>query len=309
MIQPFRIGTGNNRLALVQTSYIAKLLQSTSPEIPIEVVQIRTTDDKIRNLTLEKIGSTILFTKGIEIALLENKIDAAVYSLKDLESTLPAGLILGAVPVREDVRDALIAPKRSTLENLPIGARILTGSLRRKAQLLHLRGDFVIETVHGNVETRIRRFYQSGADGLIAAAAELQRLTLDFHIAEYIPVDVIIPAVGQGALGIEIRANDERARIICDKINNNIFYQTALGERSFLRTLKGDRKIPIGCIGKTDGDTIKLTGFIATADGSQFIKQSLQGQLAESESVGKLLAENILNAGGNEILEQFHRRN
>ena len=309
MTQPLRIGTRNSRLALLQTSHVVKRIQSAMPDITVEIFQIRTTGDSIHDTPLDQIGSTGIFTKEIEKALMENRIDAAVHSLKDLESTLPEGLLLGAVPVREDVCDVLIASPGSTLENLPIGARILTSSLRRKAQLLYYRGDFTIEPVRGNVETRVRRFYQSGAHGLVIAAAGVKRLSLEQHIAEYIPVDVIIPAVGQGAIGVEIRTDDERAHAVCDEINNTALYQTALGERSFLRTIQGGCKVPVGCIGKAEGNSITLTGFIAVNDGSRLIKHSLSGTLAKSAHIGKMLAEDILNAGGNEILEQFHRRN
>ncbi|MFC1555100.1 hydroxymethylbilane synthase, partial [candidate division KSB1 bacterium] len=194
----FRIGTRESRLALWQTDFVTRILKEVSPDTKIEIVHITTKGDKILDIPLDKIGDTGLFTKEIEQALLDEKIDLAVHSLKDLASEIPEGLILGAVPAREDFRDVLISRGAGSLEELPENAKILTGSLRRAAQLLNFRKDFRTENIRGNVETRLRKFSESDADGLIMASAGLKRLGLTDKISGYISEETMIPAVCQG---------------------------------------------------------------------------------------------------------------
>jgi len=315
MTGTFRIGTRDSRLARRQTECVISLLKSVELDLQITmakaityvIVPIKTTGDKVRDVPLEKIGSTGLFTKEIEKALLDNHIDAAVHSLKDLASELPEGLTIGAVPVREDVRDALISKNAKTLDELPEGAQILTGSLRRKAQLLNLRKDFRIEDIRGNVETRLKKFLDSDAEvsGLIMAAAGLKRLGLTEHIAAYIPVETMMPAVGQGALAVEVRADDNKSLELCSKINNKTLYAVTAAERSFLRHLQGGCRVPIGGLGNVKNDILELVGFTASTDGAVLVKKSVQGAISDTEDIGRRLAEKILNAGGKEILESF----
>ncbi|MCH8287202.1 hydroxymethylbilane synthase, partial [candidate division KSB1 bacterium] len=212
MANNLRIGTRDSRLARWQTDYVINLLKAADPGLSITVVPIKTKGDTIQNIPLENMGVTGIFTKEIERALLDESIDIAVHSLKDLESTLPEGLVIAAVPIREDARDVLIAKEHESLEELPAGTQVMTGSLRRKAQLLNLRDDLIIVNIRGNVETRLKKFKKSGPDvsGLIMAAAGLKRLELTDRISSYIPEDVLVPAVGQGALAIEARKDDKK---------------------------------------------------------------------------------------------------
>lgn len=305
MTGTFRIGTRDSRLARWQTDYVINLLRAAEPDLPVTIIPIKTTGDKVRDVPLEKIGSTGLFTKEIEKALLDNHVDAAVHSLKDLASELPEGLTIGAVPVREDVRDVLISRNAKTLDELPEGARILTGSIRRKAQLLSLRKDFRIEDIRGNVETRLKKFQNSDADALIMAAAGLKRLGLTEHISAYIPVETMLPAVGQGALAVEVRADDNKTLELCSKIDNKTLHAVAAAERSFLRHLHGGCRAPVGGLGEIRNDILELVGFAASLDGTSLVKKFVQGAISDAEDVGRKLAEKILNAGGKEILDSF----
>lgn len=307
MTKAIRIGTRDSRLARWQTDCVISLLKAAKPELSIIVVPIKTTGDRIHDVPLDKIGDIGIFTKEIEKALLDNTIDAAVHSLKDLASDLPEGLTIGAVPVREDVRDAMISRNAITLDELPQRAHIFTGSLRRKAQLLSLRKDFRIENIRGNVETRLKKFHNSEADALIMAAAGLKRLGLTKHIAAYIPEETVVPAVGQGALAVEVRSNDKKSLKLCSKINNETLYHIAAAERSFLRHIQGGCKVPIGGVGTVKDGLLELIGVVASLDGKMIVKESIQGNLSDAEYIGSQLAEKILRAGGKEILARFHK--
>jgi len=305
MPETFRIGTRVSRLARLQTDCFVSLLRAVEPDLPVTIVSIKTTGDRVHDVPLEKISSTGLFTKEIEKALLDNRIDAAVHSLKDLASELPEDLTIGAVPVREDVRDALISKNAKTPDELPEGARILTGSIRRKAQLLSLRRDFRIENIRGNVETRLKKFKNSDADALIMASAGLKRLGLTEHITAYIPVETMLPSAGQGALAVEVRADDTRSLELCSKIDDKTLHAVSAAERSFLRHLHGGCRVPVGGLGTVENNTLKLVGITASPDGTLLVKRSVQGDISDAEDVGRRLAEKILNAGGKKILESF----
>lgn len=307
MASTFRIGTRNSKLARCQTDYVISLLKAADPGLSITIVPISTKGDDVQNIPLDKIGSVGLFTKEIERALTDNEIDAAVHSLKDLESELPDGLMLGAVPIREDARDALISKEFESLEELPVGAHVMTGSLRRKAQLLNIRNDIHIDSIRGNVETRIKKFYNTGPEtaGLIMAAAGMIRLGLTDKIASYIPEEVLLPAVGQGALAVEIRKVDKKAVKLCKKIDNRTLHSIANAERSYLRAMQGGCLIPIGAIGKIDGDNLDLTGMIANTDGTMVVKKTVRGDLSEAEDTGIRLAKAVLNDGGKTIMDSF----
>ncbi len=300
-----KIGTRNSRLARWQTDHVLSLLKAVGPSLSFTIVPIKTTGDIVNTVPLENIGSAGIFTKEIEKALLDNSIDIAVHSMKDLETVLPEGLTIGAVPMREDFHDALIAKEASTLDELPKGATILTGSPRRKAQLLHYRPDFHIESVRGNIETRIKKLQKSDADALILAAAGLKRLSLSEHISSIISEDVILPATGQGALAIQVRSDDKKLLKLCSKINNATFRSVTAAERSFLRGIQGGCQIPAGCIGTITDNDLVLTGVIAMPDGSRLVRESHRGDPDDPENTGVRLAETILDAGGDEILNIF----
>ncbi len=305
MTAKFRIGTRNSPLARWQTDRILHLIKEYLPDLSVEIVPILTTGDKITNKSFAQIGDQGLFTKEIEIALIENRIDAAVHSMKDLESVLADGLIIGAVPERADVRDVFISRNVTGISSLPEGGRVLTGSLRRRAQLLNIRPDILIEDIRGNVATRLSKFYKGGADALIMAAAGMKRLGLEKEISGYIPIDNMLPAVGQGALAIEIRQDDETARSVCKVLNDTSLYKTVAAERSFLRELHGGCRVPIAGYAEIIENRIELTGMLASLDGRIMIKEKINGGTEEGEELGRELGEKVLSSGGKKILEEF----
>jgi len=308
MTRPFRIGTRNSRLAHWQTDRVVRLLKRAAPNSFLIVIPITTTGDKFVHMPLDKIGDRGLFTKEIEKALLDERIDVGVHSLKDLESELPEGLVIGAVLEREDARDALISKSARSLAALPDGATVLTGSLRRKAQLLGMGRNFQIDTIRGNVETRLQKFRQSNAGGLIMACAGLKRLGLTREITEYIPVETMLPAAGQGALAVEIRSGDKQARALCSLLNDDKLFQVTAAERRFMQALQGGCSIPIAGFGRLRNNELELNGYLASLDGGTAVRDSVSGDLNNAEALGERLAQKILDAGGREILEELRAR-
>ncbi|MCP4724312.1 MAG: hydroxymethylbilane synthase [bacterium] len=305
MKRKFRIGTRKSRLALVQTDKVVSLLQKAAPAVSIEKVLITTTGDLEKEKPLEQIGERGLFTKEIERALLENEIDAAVHSLKDLESTLPEGLVLGAVPERIEARDVLVSKTYNDIRELPGDAKILTGSLRRKAQLKDISKDYVIENIRGNIETRLKKFKESDADAMIMAGAGLIRLGLSGEIRSYIPDDMMIPSVGQGAIGIEVRTGDEEAMELTAKIDLQIFSYITAGERAFLRVLHGGCLIPVACHGSIMNGKLELSGYLADIECAKSVSEKISGSIEDSQNLGSELAARVLDNGGREILKDM----
>jgi hydroxymethylbilane synthase len=250
------------------------------------------------------IGDKGLFTKELENALYDGRIDIAVHSLKDLPSQLPEGLMIGAIPKRHSPEDALIASRGTTIESLPRGGTVATGSLRRRAQLLKLRPDLTIVDVRGNVPTRLEKYRASGWDGMILAFAGLDRLGLADAIAQIIPANVMIPAVGQGALGIECRADDRQTLELLRTIEHPETRVRVSAERALLRTLEGGCQIPIGAHAALQGDSLRLDGVIASLDGSRVIRDTIIGSAFDAERLGENLASTLLVTGGAEILEE-----
>lgn len=263
---------------------------------------IKTKGDAVLDTALSKIGDKGLFTKEIEHALLANEIDLAVHSLKDLPTTQPEGLKIGAVSKRETPNDIFISKNYSSIEDLPNNAKVATGSLRRKSQLLAFRPDLEIVEIRGNVPTRIERFIASDLDGMILAYAGVHRLGLDAHIAQVIPTEVLLPAVGQGVMAVEIRESDaeiaEMLRVISDEDTNACI----TAERAFLRRLEGGCQVPIGANALLENGGIVLRGFVGSLDGAKVIRDSIKGVKASAESLGIELAEKCLDAGAAEIL-------
>ena len=297
------IGSRGSRLALWQTNFIKERLQPFLPETEFEIKIIKTTGDKLLDVALSKIGDKGLFTRQIETALLDGEIDFAVHSLKDLQTVQPEGLKIGAVTAREIPNDVFISQKYDSIDALPAGAKAATGSLRRRSQLLNLRPDLLVSEIRGNVPTRIEKFLKSDADALILAFAGVHRLGLDAFIKQVIPLDVMLPAVGQGALGIEIRGEDAEIEAMLEKINDEPTALCTAAERSFLRRLEGGCQVPIAGYAQLDGDKIHLKGLAGSADGSIVLKDSIIGDKHEAVNLGKRLAETLIEKGAGELLE------
>ncbi len=301
------IGSRGSELALWQAKFVKNELEKKNKNVSVEIRIIKTTGDKILDVALSKIGDKSLFTKELEAALLNGTIDLAVHSLKDLQTLLPEGLKLAAVSKRHPVEDVLIAGKKGiTLRSLKEKAVVGTGSLRRKSQLMHLRPDIKIAELRGNVPTRIEKFLKSDWDAIILARAGVERLKLSKHISSIISTEEILPAVGQGALGIEIRSENKFADEIVQSIHDESTYLAVLAERSLLRTLEGGCQVPIGAFAETKSNGIYLDAMVGSLDGTITFRKNVRGKKSESEKLGKSLAKDLLKAGAKEILDEIY---
>lgn len=290
-----------------QSLFVKKEIERLIKNILIEIVNIKTTGDKILNVALSKIGDKSLFTKELEFALLNKTIDIAVHSLKDLQTELPQGLKLAAVTNRHPVEDVLISRKKGiTIKKLKEGAIVATGSLRRKAQLLHLRPDIKIAELRGNVPTRIKKYLDSDWDAIILARAGIERLGLKKYISSYIPTDEMLPAVGQGALGIEINKNNKLAEEVLQAIHHEDTFFATEAERSFLKTLEGGCQVPIGAYGQVKTNGLFLDGIVCSLDGTITYRKDLRGSKKEPDKLGKQLAIDLIKAGANTILKEIY---
>ncbi len=296
------IGTRGSALALWQAERVAAELKRLKPEIEIAIEKIRTKGDIIHDVALAKIGGKGLFVKEIENALLEGKIDLAVHSLKDLPTVLPQGLTIGAVLAREDARDALVSRLNLPLAHLPEGARLGTSSLRRTAQLRAYRPDFRIVNLRGNVDTRLRKAMSEDYEAVVLAAAGLRRLGHADRITEILPPEVIMPAVGQGALAVEVRADDQATRSLVALLNDSQAQMATRAERSFLQRLGGGCQVPIAAYGLIEDRALTLRGLVASVDGSQVVRGQKTGPPDQAEEVGEALAEELLAQGASELL-------
>lgn len=306
--ETIRIGSRGSELALRQSHLVQAELQERFPKLKFEIAVIKTTGDKILNSSLSKIGEKGLFIKEIEHALIDGSIDLAVHSLKDVPTSMPDGLVIGAVTQREDVHDVFIAhPKKShtKFNELPRGAKIATGSLRRKCQLLHWRPDIEVVDIRGNLNTRFKKLDESDWDGMVLARAGIIRLGWGDRITEVLPFDRILPAAGQGALAVEIRQDDRQMRKIVRTINDESTARATEGERALLRYLEGGCQIPIGTYCRIENDQCILDAFIGTADGKKTVRGRIYGVPEHAEDSGRQLAQTLLESGGNEILESI----
>jgi len=301
-----RIGTRGSALALWQAEWVKSQLLGGQQQLIVELVIIKTTGDKILDVPLAKVGGKGLFVKEIEEALLDGRADLAVHSVKDMPAELPEGLHLAAMPPREDPRDALISKNGAGLDNLPHGARVGTSSLRRAAQLLHLRPDLRIETLRGNVDTRLRKLESEGFDAIVLAAAGLKRMELSQVISEYLEPERILPAVGQGALGIETRTGDVFTNEMVESLVHQQTVTTVRAERAFLKRLEGGCQVPIGAYATLEGETLIITGMVADLKGVRLIRKEMRGDARQPEVVGERLAEVVLESGGGKILEEIY---
>jgi hydroxymethylbilane synthase len=284
-----RIGTRGSPLALWQARHVAELLRPHA----VELVLIETTGDRVRDRALSQIGGDGLFTKEIQNALLDGRADVAVHSLKDLPTTPAPELVLAAVPERGPAGDVLVSRKHRRFDELPRGAVVATSSLRRRAQILHRRPDLEVRDLRGNVETRLRKLEEQGLDAIILAEAGLWRLGLEGYITEILDRSWMLPAVGQGALGLECRADDARTRALLGPLNHMATRAAVLAERAFLRGLGGGCLVPIGALGEVAGDELGLRGCVLPADGSRRDEGEVRGPVAEAEALGWELARRL----------------
>lgn len=293
------IGSRGSQLALWQANHIASRLRERAHEVAIEI--IHTTGDKITDVALAKVGAKGMFTKEIEEALADNRIDLAVHSLKDLPTDISPEFEITAVPVREDPRDALCSMKYSSLEELPSGGRIGTSSLRREAQLRSLRADLYVYPLRGNVDTRLRKLESGEYDAIILAAAGLKRLGRSDAIKRILPVDVMCPAAGQGALGIEIRAGDLAVRDALSFMDDTATRAEIDCERALLRKMGGGCQVPIGASAKSSGSKLLLQAIVASPDGKSVLRDSAEG--VDATALGELVGSRLLKNGGAAILD------
>jgi len=296
------IGTRGSKLALWQANHIADCLRKQYKNFEVVLRHITTTGDKILDVPLAKIGGKGLFTKELETEMLEGTIDLAVHSLKDMPTELPEGLTLAAITKRVDPGDALISPKYKTLANLPQGAKVGTSSLRRKAQLLSVRPDLSICELRGNVDTRLKKLETDQLDAIVLAAAGLKRLGWQEHITEILPKEVCLPAVGQGALAIESRTNDQEILELLAFLNDQATRAAVTAERAFLKTVEGGCQVPVGVFATLEDDMLTVKAIIATIDGQMAIKDCVVGASSEAVSLGETLANRMLDAGGRKIM-------
>jgi hydroxymethylbilane synthase len=288
-----------------QAELVARALRNRWPDLEVTLIPIKTSGDKLLDVQLAQVGGKGLFVKELEEALLADQIDLAVHSLKDLPVTLPSGLRLGAIMVREDPLDALVARDGLQFTGLPTGSRIGTSSLRRQVQLLHRRPDLQIVPLRGNVETRLRKLETLGLDAVVLAAAGLIRLGLQDRITERLQPELSLPAIGQGALAIEIREDDQRVAALVHGLDDRETRLATAAERAFLRRLGGSCVTPIAAFGQIEGESLQLTGMVASLDGKRMVKQVRRGDASAPEEVGHALAEQLLAAGAEEILREI----
>ncbi len=325
------IGTRGSPLALWQANHVAERLRAAFPDLTVRLEAIKTTGDRLLDVPLAKVGGKALFVKEIEEALLDQRVDLAVHSMKDVPTELPHGLTIGAVTEREDPHDVLISRTGARFNDLPSGAQVGTSSLRRQAQLLHHRPDLHIIPLRGNLDTRIRKLGTEGLDAIVVAAAGVKRLGLMDRIAEFLSPEMCLPAIGQGALGIEIRepttqaarftrAEDQRRSVkppgstrggaespepsmlrIISALDHADTHVAVMAERAFLRRLGGGCQVPFAANARILNDRVILRGLIATPDGKQVVTGELQGTRTEGEAVGTALAEDLLSRGAADI--------
>ena len=308
MKQKIIIGSRGSELALWQANFVKKELEKSDKNIFVEIKIIKTKGDKILDVALSKIGDKSLFTKELETHLIERKIDLAVHSLKDLQTQLPRELKLAAVSKRHPVEDVLIAKKKGiTLEKLRENAVVATGSLRRRCQLLHIRPDVKVVELRGNVPSRIQKFLKSEWDAVILARAGVERLNLKKYISSYIGINDILPAVGQGALGIETHTENNFINEILKNLHDENTFRAILAERSLLRTLEGGCQVPIGAFAEIKPSGLYLDAMVGSLNGSLTFRKKVRGSKEQPEKVGKQLANDLLKAGAKKILDEIYK--
>lgn len=296
------VGTRGSALALKQTGIVVEALKRRWPKYWFEIVKLKTTGDNILDVALAKIGDKGLFTKELEVALSKKEIDLAVHSMKDVPTVLPEGLIIGAVLKREYPGDVLISFSGATLDTLPRGAKVGTSSLRREAQLRHYRPDLQISPVRGNLTTRLEKLRAGSFDALVLAWAGMARLELEGYITQRLPYSVCLPAVGQGAIGVEIRADDREVARIIDGINDADSSAEVSAERAFMRRLEGGCQVPVGALARIIDTELTIEGVVSDLEGRRLFRSRESGPVIESGELGVRLAERLLDMGAAEVL-------
>lgn len=302
------LGTRASKLALQQSEWFQARVQEIAPEVTVTLTRIQTSGDKIVDVPLAKIGGKGLFVKEIEEALLSGEIDFAVHSMKDVPTQLPDGLEILCVPPREDSRDALISRTGCFFQALPNGARVGTSSLRRQSQFLHARPDLRIEMLRGNLDTRLKKLKDGQFDAIILAAAGLRRLGWTQEITEYLDPRLCLPAIGQGALGIEGRSNDVFVRSILSRLTHLPTQVAVTAERALLHRLEGGCQVPIAAYATLAQDEVQLEGLVASVDGKRVIRDVVRGTSAQAQVLGTQLAERLLSRGADTILREIYGR-
>lgn len=305
MKKNIRIGTRGSKLALWQANFIKKEIEKFFPDLEVELNIIKTTGDRITDRPLAMVGGKGLFVKEIENALLNNEIDLAVHSMKDMPGELPEGLVIGAVPKRENPFDVLISKEHHLLADYKQGAKIGTSSLRRGSQIKHIRQDLNIESIRGNLDTRIKKLKAGEYDAIVLAAAGLIRMGQKSRITQYLDETIMVPAAGQGALCIETRKNSDEIAFIMEKLEHYPTRICITGERAFLKQIQGSCHIPVACFGAIADKQVLLTALVASEDGKQVIREQVTSSVDQVKASGKILADLVLEKGGKTILENL----
>ncbi|ADI25889.1 MULTISPECIES: hydroxymethylbilane synthase [unclassified Geobacillus] len=297
------VGSRRSKLALTQTKWVINELKQLGAPFTFEVKEIVTKGDRVLDVTLSKVGGKGLFVKEIEHELLAGGIDMAVHSMKDMPAVLPEGLVIGAVPRREDARDVLVSKGNRMLSDLPPGSVIGTSSLRRSAQLLAYRPDLTIKWIRGNIDTRLAKLESEEYDAIVLAAAGLARMGWgDDVISDYLPFDVCVPAVGQGALAVECREDDDELRQWLSRLNDEQTERAVRAERAFLQQMEGGCQVPIAGYAEADGGMVRLTALVASPDGKEKYKEMVTG--ADPEAVGRQAAAVLIEQGAKALIER-----
>ena len=307
MKKTVRIGTRASLLAVTQSTWVKTQIEQQYPATTVELVKITTKGDKILDVPLAKVGGKGLFVKEIEDALLEGRVDLAVHSMKDVPTDLPDGLHVAVIPPRETALDAFISVRYNILEELPAGATIGTSSLRRKAQLAALRPDLDIQDLRGNLDTRLHKLDEGQYDAIILAGAGLNRLGMQDRITTLFTPEQMLPAIGQGSLGIELRKSDNELLAGMQFLHDQTTAIAVAAERAFLLRLEGGCQVPIGAHATLKGDSVTLTGLIAAVDGVKVLREQQSAPFDQAEQLGKSLAEILLDRGGKAILDEVYQ--
>ncbi|VEN74659.1 Porphobilinogen deaminase [Candidatus Desulfarcum epimagneticum] len=300
-----KIGTRGSALALWQANWVKSAIEKRFPSVSAKLEIIKTKGDRFLKAPLAEIGGKGLFVKEIEQALMDQRIDIAVHSMKDMPGDIPPGLVIGAVPEREDPRDALVSRDGLGFQDLPAGARVGTGSLRRAAQLLHRRPDIEIAPLRGNLNTRLEKLEKENLDAIVLAVAGIRRLGLEDRITQRLDADAMLPAVGQGALCLEIRENDPETDALTRPLNHDASRAAVEGERAFLKRLGGDCHVPVAAHGRMEGGVLTLTGLVADVSGKKIARHLETGRPESAGEIGVCLAEALISRGADEILKDF----
>ena len=302
------IGSRGSKLALIQANWVKSQLEESNPDIKFSIEKFKTKGDKLTDAPLSRLGGTGLFTKELENALLDNKVDLIVHSAKDVPTEIPEGLVLGAFPKREDPHDVLISKNNQCLKDLPQNAVIGTSSLRRRAQILAFRQDLKVVDLRGNLDTRLKKLDSGDLDAIVVARAGLLRFSLSEKASEIIPYDIMLPAVGQGALCIEIRDIDDEVKEIISILNHHETMCEVKTERVLLAKLQGGCQVPIGAHTEIVFPVnLKLEAVVCSLDGTTIIRDSIEGKIDDFADIGYELAYKLLRMGGDTILEEIRK--